>query len=299
MSDPGPADQAGCALRQRRRGLLRLDRVRRSCGGRPWPCRTPRSTMASSVISGPSSSATSRPARMTSTRWASPRISSTSFEMSRIAIPSAGEADQDLVDVALGADVDAAGRLVGEEDSTVRSRSSARRAASAGCRPTATPPAPRGWGEPSTRSRASRTRASLGPASDEAQPLASRRRLVRLTFSRTGRRRISPSSLRDSGIIATPAWIDAAGRPGEHGVATCDAHRRSCGLAPKIARASSDRPAPTSPASPTISPARSVSVAPWTPGADRPSDGQGDGCVRRRQPLVGVGAADGPAEHRR
>ena len=42
------------------------------------------------------------------------------------------------------------------------------------------------------------------------------------------------------------------------------------GTAPKIARATSERPAPTSPASPTISPARISSETPWTPGAVRP-----------------------------
>ena len=45
--------------------------------------------IADSVIESPSSSATSRPARITSTRWARPRISSSSEEMRRIARPSA------------------------------------------------------------------------------------------------------------------------------------------------------------------------------------------------------------------
>ena len=51
--------------------------------------------------------------------------------------------------------------------------------------------------------------------------------------------------------------------------------------APKIARASSVRPAPTSPASPTISPRRTSSDASATPRAARPRAESDDGCVGR------------------
>ena len=47
---------------------------------------------------------------------------------------------------------------------------------------------------------------------------SNRRRLARLTFSRTGRRRIRPSSLRDSGMSATPAAIEAAGPTRQRGL---------------------------------------------------------------------------------
>ena len=74
------------------------------------------------------------------------------------------------------------------------------------------------------------------------------RRLARLTFSRTGRRSIRPSSLRDSGIIATFARSEPERRAGEAGGPGGHLARRSTGDAPKIARASSERPAPTRPA---------------------------------------------------
>ena len=45
----------------------------------------------------------------------------------------------------------------------------------------------------------------------------SERRLARLTFSRTGRRSIRPSSLRDSGIIETFARSEPERRAGEAG----------------------------------------------------------------------------------
>ena len=54
--------------------------------------------------------------RMTSTRWARPMISSSSEEMSRIAVPARRELDEEVVDRALRADVDAARRLVGDDD---------------------------------------------------------------------------------------------------------------------------------------------------------------------------------------
>ncbi len=77
-----------------------------------------------------------------------------------------------------------------------------------------------------------------------------------------------PSSFRDSGISVTCALSAARGPP----ASAADPARISealTGTAPKMARASSERPAPTSPASPTISPARISSETPCTPGAVR------------------------------
>ena len=53
---------------------------------------------------------------MTSTRCARPRISSSSDEIEQDPHALGGERDEQLVDRALGADVDAAGRLVGDQD---------------------------------------------------------------------------------------------------------------------------------------------------------------------------------------
>src|SRR5258706_16341929 len=77
-----------------------------------------------------------------------------------------------------------------------------------------------------------------------------------------------PSSLRDSGIIVIPCRIDPAGVPGRRYIPDADSPEL-LGTAPKIARASSDRPAPTSPARATISPHLTSSDAPVTPAAVR------------------------------
>ena len=112
--DPGPADDPAGPLRQRRRGLLGADGVRAHAA---VVLVVPNAalTMASSVMSAPDSSATSRPARMTSTPMgqAEDLLDLVRDEQDRHAV--GGQADQHLVDVALRADVDAAGRLVGDE----------------------------------------------------------------------------------------------------------------------------------------------------------------------------------------
>ena len=72
-------------------------------------------TMASSVMSGPASSATSRPARMTSdpVGQAEDLLDLVRDQQDRHAVRR--QADHHVVDVALRADVDPAGRLVGDE----------------------------------------------------------------------------------------------------------------------------------------------------------------------------------------
>ena len=190
-------------------GRLGRGACSRSCGARRSRAEAAL-TMASSVMSDPDSSATSRPARITRTRCASPRISSTSFEMSRT--PSRPRRDgPSVVDVAFRPDVDATGRLVGDEHTRVDQKRSGEQqlllVATRECagrrleerrsdRPSPGPRGPR-------RAR---------PTPNEPEP-GEAPRLGRLTFSRIGRRRINPSSLRDSGMSATPAAIDAAGRP--------------------------------------------------------------------------------------
>ena len=104
--------------------------------------------------------------------------------------------------------------------------------------------------------------------------------------------------MRDSGIIATFARIDPSGFPGS-GEAPAVNSAATAGTAPKIARANSERPAPTSPASPTISPARISSDAPCDAGGRQVPHRQGDGGVRGRRDLGRIGSTDGPSEHRR
>ena len=74
-----------------------------------------------------------------------------------------------------------------------------------------------------TRARSSRRRTKPN------RPI--RGRLARLTFSRTGRPSIRPSSLRDSGISASPARIDPTGRPGRS-VAAVRSSAAVAGIAP-------------------------------------------------------------------
>ena len=102
------------ALRQRRRGRFGADGVRAHAA---LVVVVPNAalTIASSVMSGPDSSATSRPARMTSdpVGQAEDLLDLVRDEQDRH--PVRRQADQHVVDVALRADVDAAGRLVGDE----------------------------------------------------------------------------------------------------------------------------------------------------------------------------------------
>ena len=95
--------------------------------------------------------------------------------------------------------------------------------------------------------------------------------------------------MRDSGIMATPREGCAAGSPASRPAGTRTAVRRPTGAAPKIARASSVRPAPTSPARPTISPARTskrdVGDAAGAQVAHREHDGRVRG---RRRRLAGT-----------
>ena len=123
-----------------------------------------------------------------------------------------------------------------------------------------------------------------------------RPRLVRLTFSRIDRRRISPSSLRDSGIIATPALIDAAGCPptGVPRTRTCPA---LSGIGPV------DRPGELGPAG-ADQPGQADDLArPQGQGhvgdarGRQALDRDGDRGVGGRRLLRRIRPADGPAEH--
>ncbi len=88
-------------------------------------------------------------------------------------------------------------------------------------------------------------------------------------FSIDERPKMRPSSFRDSGIIATPASRLRLGFRASCSPVARTASPFSDGAAPKIVRASSVRPAPTRPASPSISPARSSKLTPSTPGPYR------------------------------
>ena len=172
---------------QRGRRAARADGGRRVMRRSTRSCRTTAATIASSVMSG---RRTARrrvgPPRMTSDAVGQPEdlLDLVRDEQDRHA--AGGEPDEQLVDVALRADVDAAGRLVGDEHRRVDRAGPGRTGASAGCRPTATG---RRVSSSARRGRharsASADRGRARPAADEAEP-PSDRRLVRLTFSRIG-----------------------------------------------------------------------------------------------------------------
>ena len=75
-------------------------------------------TTASSI--SPDSSSTLTRSRRTTTRWLVRRTSSSSDEMNRQALPVLGEGQDESLDLRLGPDVDAARRLVEDEDLGVR-----------------------------------------------------------------------------------------------------------------------------------------------------------------------------------
>ena len=110
---------------------------RSSVGSRSRQSRRPRSATRPRSSRRPRARRRDRPSRITSTRWARPSTSSYSDEISSTADPGGGERVDQLVDRALGADIDAACRLVGNEDAAVDGRASVRTAPSAGCRPRA------------------------------------------------------------------------------------------------------------------------------------------------------------------
>ena len=67
-----------------------------------------------------------------------------------------------------------------------------------------------------------------------------------------------------------PWAIASAGEPRRTGRPRSRISPVSAGVRPNSVRASSVRPAPTSPARPTISPARTARLTPWTPPAAQP-----------------------------
>ena len=174
-------------------------------------------------------------------------------------MPSRGERVDQLVDRALCADVDATRRLVGDEDAGRAGTATWRRAPSAGCRRTASSP----W----------RVRAA-----SHARPRAAsarRRRDARAAWSTTppsltcAEMRAASRCRRSSAASAAPASCDppAASRRPAPIASRGDRIRTALAVdldraagsrwsAPKIARATSERPLPIRPASPRISPAR-------------------------------------------
>ena len=154
---------------QRRRGLIRTGGVRAHAAVvLVVPNAAP--TIASSVMSGPVSSATSRPAAHDQHAMGESEdlLDLVRDEQDRHAV--GGQAHEDVVDVALRSDVDAAGRLVGDQDARIdeqRAREEQLLLVAAGQRPAGASRS----GDPATRSRAVADLGPLGAAPDEPEPL--------------------------------------------------------------------------------------------------------------------------------
>ena len=183
-----------------------------------------------------------------------------------------GELGDDPVDLDLGADVDAAGRLVEDQHASGRSPATSRGRPSAGCRRTAPRPAGRRRssarrtgrctrGRPSAPSARAGQEAREQPGQDRQGHVLGDREvedeafLVAVLGQVGDARRSSPPTGRRSRRPVPASRISPASR-------------RSI---PNRTRATSVRPAPTRPAKPTISPARTEKLTSWkTPTRVRP-----------------------------
>ncbi len=192
---------------------------------------------------------TMRPSRMTMTRSDMPRISGSSEETMMTASPCAASSRHEVMDRGLGADVDALGRLVEDDDPRAWSPAIWRSPPSAGCRPTACPRPGRGWRRAGRAARRSRA-----PASNSCgEPQEARCATVRLE---RGQRDVLED--RQAADDALPAallrHIDDAARDRVRRRADDGDARRRDGSAPfdglvmpNSACITSERPAPTSP----------------------------------------------------
>ena len=100
--------------------------------GHSWP--PAKCAIRASVASSRESDATIRPRNMTTIRSQSRRSSGISDDDTRIPIPSLRGTEEEPVDLRLGADVDATGRLVEHQDARTHSRATSRARPSAGSR---------------------------------------------------------------------------------------------------------------------------------------------------------------------
>ena len=215
-------------------------------------------------------------------------------------MPCAGELAQQAVDLLLGADVDAAGRVEAEDACGRRRRSSGRSSPSAGCRRRgAAPRAGRGCRSAAARWRRRRRRArgrrSIGPQLREAG--AERQRDV-----------LADRALHQEALGAVAGDEGDAGGDGVGGMG--EARRagrrpRCCRpagrSAPERAAKSSSWPWPSSATTPTTSPSRSSketssSLVP-TPRSRAARRGGAGGRRRVVRGGRGAGALDAGAEH--
>ncbi len=181
------------------------------------------------------------------------------------ATPSPASSRDQPVDLRLGADIDAARRLVEDQDLAAWSAASGRSAPSAGCRRTGSRSARAcRASSPAARPSSPRSRASTSPSADEAgldvAAVAARRSAC------SPGRRASGSSRSPCGPRSGRPCRGASRSLGES-IATVwpliQISPEVAGVTPKIVSATLLRPEPTRPATPRISPARTSNETSW------------------------------------
>ena len=137
---PGAARPPGSRAGGRGRPAARpRRRKRRSCGGPLDASRSSHGRWSPGRPAPRANSATIRPSRMTRIRSLMPSTSGSSLGDHQHGQPLGRELAHQPVDLGLGADVDAAGRLVHDQQPRAWSPATCRARPSAGCRPTACP----------------------------------------------------------------------------------------------------------------------------------------------------------------
>src|SRR6476469_1251868 len=206
-----------------------------------------------SVASSLASSAVSRPSCMTSTRSAIPSTSDSSDEIISTAMPRAARSDSSACTSTFAP---MSMPRVGSSTISTTGSVASHLPSTTFC-----------WLPPDSVATASVTRRRFTPslsvhADATARSRDRRTRPHRATAPSWGsvalrsidRSRISPCSRRSSGTIATPASIAARGSPPDNRLPPTVTVPASSVSTPKIARATSDRPDPTSPAFFSIAP---------------------------------------------
>src|SRR4051794_8675211 len=241
------APAAAVLAHRRRRGL----RLRAHATPSSWPVAA--RTTDSSSASSRGSSAVSRPSCMTSTRSAMPRTSGSSLEIISTARPWPASSDISRWTSAL---VPTSMPRVGSSMMSTRGSVASHLPSTTFCW---LPPERNPTGSPKPCSLMRRRSAqSAAIARSAPRPMTPRRpsapRRVSVRLRSTLKSMTRPCWRRSSGTKPTPARMAALGEPlgsSTPATSTVPASRLSM---PKIARATSLRPAPTSPASATISP---------------------------------------------
>ena len=262
------------------------------------PSMTMSSTRCSSISSaGPSW--TTRPSPTTRTRSASPRTSSISLDTTTTATPSSASRADEGVDLGAGADVDAAGGLVEQQHPAAAQQPAGQDdlllvAAGQGAHRRGRPRrgARRGLGQlgrPRARSAVAVEEAAAGEAAEAGDGDVAGDRLVEQ----------QGLALALLGGQADPGRDRGADRAGAQPLAVDASPCRRHGVrAPKTVSRISERPEPTRPARPTISPARTAKLTSAnSPARVRPSTSSTVAASRRSAPRGGEDVLDRAAGH--